>query len=526
MKVYIFGHKKPDTDSVCACISLSYLKNKQGMDTKPKVLGTVNSESKFVLDYFNIPEPEYLNDVKVQIRYMEYNKGVYLDEYSSINQAYKKLDEGNLTGIPLVNKDQKLLGYINLKEISRYLITESNGEIITSYDNIVKDLNGKEVLKFKEEIKGEINFYNKKSSIFIIYKEEMLKKAIELKSELIIYLQNDIPDEILKIAKEKKINIITTTKDFYKVIYRLKQCNYIKNINVFPSPIKFYEKDFRTDFLEAARKYGHTNYPVIKKDKTCLGMIRLIDQDKYTKRKVILVDHNQLSQSVDGLEEAEIIEIVDHHNLGTIGTSLPISFRSMPVGSTCTIIERMYRESNIEIPTNIAGLLISGIISDTLMLKSPTTTQIDKDSLDRLLKIVDINIEDYAYQMFKAGSSIKNLTTKEIVNSDYKTFNLEEGKIGIGQIITMDVEEIKEKQQEYIEILNNQVRDLKYMVSALFVTDVLKNGSYLFYNDESSDVIKDAFNLSEIHQGLFLKDVVSRKKQMLPPIYEVLENKN
>ena len=537
--VYIFGHKMPDTDSVCASISLSYLKNKLGMKTEPRVLGALNKETKFVLDYFNIPEPEFLNDVKVQIKNMNYNTEAMVEEHTSIFEAYKYLVQCGVTGFPLVNKNKKLTGYINVKGISRYLIEGDINYLYTSYDNILKTLNANEVLRFDDEIEGNILAAAYKSETFVNRvklnpdnvvlvgdRYKIQEYCVESGIKLMILVNNvKLSNDLLEIAKKNKVNIVCVPMGTYKTSNMVKLCNYVKLININSAPVTFNVFDYRNDFIEISSKLGHTNYPIVNKKNICLGMLRLVDSSEFERKQVILVDHNQQSQSVDGIDEASILEVIDHHNLGTIGTSMPINFRCMPVGCTCTIIYKLYQEAGVKIPKDIAGIMLSAILSDTLLFKSPTTTSIDVEIGGELAKIAGLNIEEYGTKMFKAASSVAGLSVEEIIHSDMKTFKYGESNMAIGQCITMDFDELLERKDEIVAGLNDMTEHGKYSVALLFVTDIIKNGSYLFFNDNSEEILEEAYGIEHANQGVYLDGMVSRKKQMLPPLLELEERR-
>ena len=537
--VYIFGHKMPDTDSVCASISLSYLKNKLGMDTEPRVLGTLNKETKFVLDYFNIPEPEFLNDVKVQIKNMNYNTEAMIEEHISIFEAYKSLVQFGVTGFPLVNKNKKLTGYINVKGISKYLIEGDINYLYTSYDNVLKTLNATEVLRFDDEIEGNILAAAYKSETFINRvklnsdnivivgdRYKIQEYCVESGVKLMLLVNNvKLSADLLEEARKKRINVVCVPMGTYKTSNMIKLCNYVKLININPTPVTFNVYDYRNDFIDVSSKLGHTNYPIVNKKNICLGMMRLVDANDFERKQVILVDHNQQSQSVDGIEEANILEVIDHHNLGTIGTSMPINFRCMPVGCTCTIIYKLYQEAGIKIPKDIAGIMLSAILSDTLLFKSPTTTSLDKEVGEELAKIACVDILEYGTKMFKAASSVAGLSVDEIIHNDMKTFKYGDSNMAIGQVVTMDFDELLKRKDEIVSELNNMTQFGNFSVSLLFVTDIIKNGSYLFFNDSSENILEEAYGISHAIQGVYLDGVVSRKKQMLPPLLELEERR-
>ena len=282
--------------------------------------------------------------------------------------------------------------------------------------------------------------------------------------------------------------------------------------------------DYFTDFKMMTHKINHTNYPVINKKGECLGLIRLTGPNDYDKQKVILVDHNNLAQSVDGIEEADILEIIDHHNLGAIGTNVPINFRSKPVGCTSTMIYEMFIQEKVNIPSNIAGLMLSAILSDTLLLTSPTTTEDDKNAAVKLADIAKVDMDKYGLEMIKAASSIEGMSVKDLIKSDFKNYVVGSKNLGIGQVMTLDFDRIKENIDEYVHVLDEMV-DTNYSVVVIFITDIIKNGSYVIYNTKASDLIEDAFGLKNVHEGLFLPKMVSRKKQILPSILSVMEDK-
>lgn len=538
-KTFIFGHKSPDTDSVCASISLSYLKNQLGFDTEPRVLGDLNKETNFVLNYFKFPEPKFLNDVKVQIKNMKYNKKAMINENASIYETYEKINEFDVTGLPLVDNKNKLTGYCNVKEIAKYLIDGDITQLDTSYENILETLNGKSILKFNDEIRGHVLAATFRSVTFIDRVDlnnndilivgdryKILEYSVKTPVKLLILINNfTLPDELLEIAKQNKVNVISVPMGSFKCANMVKLCNYIKLININPNPITFDDFDYRDDFIKISTKYGHTNYPIIDKDNKCVGMLKLVDQNNYDKAKVILVDHNQAGQSVDGIDEADILEVIDHHNLGTIGTNTPINFRSMPVGCTCTIIYHLFKESNVEIPRNIAGLMLSAILSDTLLLKSPTTTDVDIRIANELAKIAQVDINQYGTKMFKEGSSVKGMTPTEIIHQDRKSFNYNDANINISQITTLDIDNVINIKEDIIGALNSMCDLGNYKISLLFVTDIINKGSYLFYNDSSKDIVSEAYSIKDIRQGVYMDGVVSRKKQMLPNLLEVIERR-
>ncbi len=538
--IYIFGHKNPDTDSIVASIALSHLKNKLGINAIAATLGELNSETKYALNYFNIKNPYHLNDVKLQIKDVSYHKGYYIDKNKSIKEAFDYMNNYSLTGIPVVENKNKYYGYVSLKELSREIINGDYHKIDTSYSNLLNILNGKEILKYEKEISGKVlvasyakeTFMKKiildNSYILVVGdRREIIEYAIESKVKLIINIAGvELTKEILNKAKKNKVNIISTPLNSYEVGKTISFSNYIKNIIRKEESITFNELDYLSDFLDESKKFKHTNYPILNSKKECLGLLTLTDCNEVQKKQVILVDHNNSSQSVEGLEEAEIIEIIDHHNIGNINTKKPINFRNARVGSVNTIIYELYKENNVKIPKDIAGIMASAIISDTLLLTSPTTTARDKIALINLSKISKIKYKKYGIELLKSGMSISRLSKKDILYKDFKSYKINKCMIGNRKIFTADIDMIKNKKNNLIKYLDEVATKEKYKVLTLFVTNIFENTSYCLYNTTSEEIIKNSFSLEEIYEGIELKDIVSRKIQIAPYIMDTIEKEN
>ena len=535
-KVYVFGHKNPDTDSVCGAISLSYLKNRIGYNTEARILSDINDETKYALNYFGFSIPKYLNDVKVRIRDITYHKDYYVKEDTSIFDTYTFMSNKNITGVPIVDKNNKFVGYVSLKEIASSMITDDNNYINTTFDNIVNTLNSVNYNKVNNEISGNIvavtfddntfikNIKLDSNSIVIVGdRPNIIKYAIESKVKLIIIIGNRLLDlEQLLIAKLNNINLIFTPLTSFETSKKLELTNKISTIKRNENCICLNVDDYMTDFIDISNRTKHTNYPIVNKSGICYGLLRLIDINEYKKTQVILVDHNSSKQSVDGIEEAEILEVIDHHNIGDT-TKVPINFRTMTVGSVNTIIYYIYKENNIDIPNDIAGLMISGIISDTLLLNSPTTTYHDKHVLSELSNQINIDYEKYGIELLKSGMNYDNKSIEDIIYQDYKVYSVNDYKFSIGQALTVDLNDFRKDIDKYVSVLNEVSNKNSYKTSALFITDILKKKSMIIYNSDSHYIIKDAFNLSDIYEGVILDDILSRKKQIVPNIMSVIE---
>jgi manganese-dependent inorganic pyrophosphatase len=531
-EIYIFGHKKPDTDSVTSAIALAYLKNKQGLNAKPMILDTINTETEFVLKHFGIEVPSFLSDVKVKVEDIDYYNDFFVKENVSILKAYEYIKEKKVTAIPVTDDNNKLLGLVTLKMIANELISGKFEKLKTSYKNILETLKGNEIINVSNEIEGNIivaayksetiftNVKLEPNTILIVgNRHEIINYAINSKIKLLI-LTGDakLADDEIKLAKQNGVNVISTKYDsFYttkliglsEYIYTLLDNIRIQSINT---------KIYLDNLLEMSLKQGYNNYPVVDEEGECKGLVRITDIKNKRRKQVILVDHNETEQSVTGLDEAEIIEIVDHHKIGDLTTNKPINFRNMGVGSTNTIVYMMYTEARIEIPKDIAGLMFSGIISDTLNFTSPTTTEIDIEAANELANIAQIDKDEYAMEMFKAGTKIDGKTVEEIIMSDLKVFQIDENKVAVSQVFTLSSKQILNEKQKYIETMEKMREAKGYSMIVMFLTDIVKKGSFVLYSENSKTKLEDAFDLKEIEQGIYMDGILSRKKQIIPKL--------
>ena len=534
--VYVFGHRNPDTDSVTAAITLSYLKRKLGMNAIPVILSSINRETKYALNYFGVTEPKFLNDVKLKVRDLDYSKGYMVPIDCSIYDAYQKMAREGISKIPVVDKNKQLLGIVSMTDIARECLTGEYSKIDSYYKNILSAINGEKVTKYDMVIKGRLVVPGYRSTTFINeipLKEDnilitgnrysIIEYAIESKVKLIIVTDNlEVKPEQLRLAKTNKVNIIKTK---YSSLDTIKKFNFCNNISTIMTTTKVHTVNANDDlsaFVTSAEKAKYTYYPIIDNHNKCLGIIKYANIGYRNKKKVILVDHNSYEQSAIGLEEADILEIVDHHNIANIGTSHPINFRNMPVGSTSTIIYLMYKENNIKIPRDMAGLMLSGILSDTLILNSPTTTNIDRDAVNNLARLAKVDYKKYGFDMISYGTKLVGKTKEEVLYNDYKRYPTSNGTIGLGQIYTTNIADFEKEKKDYIDMLNNVASINEYKFVALFVTDIIKNGTYIYYSNGGKEILTKAFNLEEINEGTYLPNVLSRKMQVLPAILDIM----
>lgn len=534
-KVYVFGHQKPDSDSVAASISAAYLMNQKYKDYEfvPRILGKISKETNFILNKFNIETPEFLNDVKLKVKNIAYRKDFYIHEDNSIKDAYDFITEHSTSGVPIVDYELKVKSVITLKDIAKLLVDLSTS-LDTTMDNILKAINGKSVNKVDDLIVGNIFLTSYRSTTFrekeVLHTDDIvitgdrhsiIEQAVESKVKMIILTNgNYMKEEHLALAIQNEINVIKTDLSIFEVMQLLKLSNSLKSYKG-NDVVCLYENDFSERIEELEKKYNYTNLPVVDKDDKCLGLLRYNETFDINKVKVLLVDHNEKHQSVEGIDEADIIEIIDHHKLGNVSTDKPINLRCMTLGSTCTILYLMYKEQNIEIPKDIKGVMLSAILSDTLCLKSPTTTKTDEETVRELSKSLNINYEEYALEMFKEGSDLSDKDPEDIVTQDFKRFTMDDYLIGVGQVFVTGMDAIKEKQPFLKDALESVKKAGDFYATTLFVTDILTSTSYLYYTDSFKNILEKAFKIEELEQGYALKDIVSRKKQIIPKIMEV-----
>lgn len=533
----IFGHKTPDTDSVCAAIVLSELKNELNEASVPYILGNINKETEFVLKYFNVEVPKILNNVKIQIKDLDYDRVKPFNKNQSVHFAYFNMNENKLRTLPVVDDEGFLAGIVTMKDIAMSLINTDQQYLCTSYDNIIETLIGKSLLKFDEIIDGEITvasfeertlrrsaILNKNSIVIVGDRYDVIKYAVEIGVKLIIITGDmEVSPELIEQAELNKVNIIRTPYHTYYTAKNISLSKYVKDIMKDKDIMMFSDDDYLNDCKEDIEQSKHSKFPIISRDKKYVGLLSRNHLINPQRKKVILVDHNEMNQSADGLDEAEILEVIDHHKIGDIRTSIPIIFRNIPVGSSNTIIYHLYKENNVKIEKKTAGLMLSGIISDTLLFKSPTTTEKDRMAVDELLKIVDLDLYKYAMEMFKAGTSLEGYTMEEILFQDFKKFNLVYKNVGISQVFTLDINQIMNRKNEFIKLIDDITVDKDYFLIIMAVTDIVNEGSYIFYTSSKERLVKGIFEEENVYQGIYVDKCVSRKKQIVPRVINALK---
>ncbi|RQD70477.1 MAG: putative manganese-dependent inorganic diphosphatase [Tindallia sp. MSAO_Bac2] len=533
MSIYVFGHQHPDTDSITSAVALAYLKKQQGMDAIPCRLDTIGRETQFVLDYFNLQTPQLIDNVKVQVKDIRYDFTQGITPECSILTAYQTMVQNHFETLAVLDNEENLLGIVSMKDIAMGLIKGDFYHLKTSLRNLAATLGGTLLTEQRKQIDGKISviaFYYKTirgtlgpdSIIIVGDRYDIIEHAIESGVQLIILTgANTLPRELLSKANSNGISILSVPQNTFHAAKIIDQCNYVSTIMRSGNIIKFIDTQYLEELKDELANSHFRNYPVVDLNNRFLGFINRKHLMNPERKQVILVDHNESGQSADGLEEAQILEVVDHHKIGDLSTSMPISFRNKPVGSTCTIVAEMYQEAGVEIPDNIAGALISGIISDTLYFKSPTTTDQDQKTVEKLNGQLNLNLEEYAMEMFRAGTSLEGQSTEDVFYKDFKSFYLEGEKVGISQVFTLDLDEISNRKNQLQDLMKTIKHEGSYYLVLLLVTDILKEGSYVYYVSRTRHLLTTAFSTT-VEQGTFIPHVISRKKQVIPKIVEAI----
>ncbi|MBF7097413.1 putative manganese-dependent inorganic diphosphatase [Alkalibacter mobilis] len=535
--VLVFGHKNPDTDSVTSAIVMADYKKKMGVSAVPVTLDEIGKDSRYVLDYFNADIPAVLDNVKIQMKDLNYDKTKPLTSKNSIFDAYSYMGKNRLRTLPLVDDENYLIGIVTMKDIAMSLISSEQRLINSSFDNIVEAMEGVSINKVGENVDGEVlvtafhldtieemRLFNSNTIVIVGDRTDILKHAIESNVQLIIVTGcKEIDAEIIESARNNKINLIATCFDTYEATKTIFLTNYVQNIMISENILYFKENDYLEESREIIRDSEHSKFPLVTEDGKYMGILGRGHIISPAKKKVILVDHNEYTQSAEGIREAEILEIVDHHKIGDISTTLPISFRNQPVGSTNTILYNMYKEAGFPIDGPIPGLMLAGIVSDTLLLKSPTTTDRDREAVEDLVKITGIDLNAFAMEMFKKGTDLSGKSVEEIFFSDYKEFVLEGVKVGISQVFTLNIDAISENIDEFLTFIKNLNNSRHQYITMCIITDIIKQGSYIFYNDNKSI---DSLFERKMKQGIFVEGWVSRKKQIIPVLSEGIKKIN
>lgn len=540
--VYIIGHKNPDTDSICSALAYAYLKNTlEGGGYIAARAGQLNQETQYVLNFFQAEAPVYVADVMTQVKDIEIRKTEGVQSNLSLKQAWNLMRRIGAVTLP-ITKEQKIEGLITIGDIATSYMDVLDSKILaqanTQYRNIIDTLEGTILVGSAEDYynKGKVliaaanpdlmeDYIEEGDLVILGNRYESQLCAIEMRAGCIIVCEGaKVSMTIKKLAQEHHCVVISTPHDTFTAARLINQSMPIRYFMKSENLTIFNVNEKTDDIKEIMGQKRYRDFPIVDKDDNYIGMISRRNLLNLKRKQVIMVDHNEESQAVDGIDHAEILEIIDHHRLGTLETMSPVFFRNQPLGCTATIMYQMYQERGVEIPKKIAGLLCSAIISDTLMFRSPTCTAIDKSAAEHLAQIAGVDIEDLAIDMFSAGSNLGSRTAEEIFYQDFKRFDVGNVEFGVGQINSMNAVELEEIREKLIPYLPVAHRESGLNMIFFMLTNIIKESTELLcYGPNSDTLVKEAFQLPDDGDSYELKGLVSRKKQLIPSLAGMIQ---
>ena len=542
-KVWVVGHKNPDTDSICAAIAYANLKNQaDGNRYEAKRAGELNEETKYVLDTFGVKSPGLITDVGEQVKDIEIRKTPGVSGKISLKRAWEMMKEQNVVTLPVTDKENNLEGLIITGDIATSYMDVYDNSILsrakTQYQNIVDTLDGTMLCGNEHAyfMKGKVvvgsanpetmeQFLEDDDLVIMGNRYDAQICALESNASCIVIAGSpQVPKTIVKMAEEKHCVLITTDYDTYTAARLINQSMPIKFFMRREQLVTFETEEYIDEVREIMSKEKHRDFPVLDEDGKYIGMISRRNLLNMKKKQLILVDHNEKTQAVDGIGGADILEIIDHHRIGSLETMSPVFFRNQPLGCTATIIYQMYQEQKVAIDKKVAGLLCSAILSDTLMYRSPTCTPLDKAVAEELAQIADINIEEHAKAMFQAGSDFGSKTPEEIFYQDFKTFSQDGVEFGVGQLSAMTQEELEQVRDKLLPYLRDVLVERKIEMVFVMLTNIIEETTYLICaGEKADDLVEKAYHVHKEGDYHVLKGVVSRKKQLIPMFMSAMQ---
>lgn len=540
--VYVSGHRNPDTDSICSAIAYSYLLNATNKyNAVPVRLGEINRETEYVLKRFGVEHPVLLKTVKQKVEDLNYDKVTVFSKDLTLKTAWFLLKQQNLKSAPILDEHGQLLGLLSTSNIIEGYMDQWDSEVLekakTPVENVIDTLEAN-VIYLNESLKvveGDIHIAAMSGSeakkrihendVVIVGgdRSDDLEELISVKPSLIVLTGSLTADEnVVKKCEEQGISIISTPFNTYQTSQQIVQAIPVEYVMI-KGDIKTFSTDDTLDYMkEVMSETRYRGYPVIDLNNRCVGSISRFALLKGLRKKVILVDHNERGQSIPGIEEADILEIVDHHRVADIQTVGPLLFRGEPLGSTATIVTKIFDELDVEMPSHIAGLLLGAVVSDTLLFKSPTCTPVDTKIAKKLAKIAGVDIQEFAMEMFKAGTSLVGKTVDEIFNQDFKKFSFDNLQVGVAQVNSMDIEGFLPYKKDMLDYMNKFAEDNNLEFTLLLLTDIINANSEIFVGGPRPELVEKAFNVQLTECQGTLAGVISRKKQVVPAITAVM----
>ena len=532
-KIYITGHKNPDTDSICSAIALAELKNKTGDDAEAIRLGEINRETEFVLNYFGMEKPRLKTSIMPQIRDLDMDGAYCVSPDLSMAGAMEIMQKNNITSLPVVDGKENLIGIISLSNIAATYMEVWDDTMLgrsdASLENIKDVLKGQwiHLPKKPRPITGKmaikaIKNQNliEKGDVVIVGDDVEDQEATILKDValLILTISTTLDERLLKLAEERHVAVISTGLSTFMVARLLPQAVPIGYVMTKKDLVVFHKDDLIDEVRAKMAESRFRAYPVLDERDRVIGSISRYHLITDLKKKIILVDHNERNQSIDDLDSADILQIVDHHRVANVATSSPIFFRNEPVGSTATIVSKMFFENGIMPSTKVAGLLCAAMISDTLLFRSPTSTATDRYILNKMSKLAGIDVEDFAMKMFKAGTSLEGKKPEELLNTDVKNFVFDGSTVRICQIFTMDPDSTAAVEESLKEAMEAYVKKEAVASFILMITDIFREVSDIIVVGGFKEALAREFG-KEIEGDKFSAEgLLSRKKQLVPKV--------
>lgn len=538
--VYVIGHRNPDTDSICSAIGYSHLKQALGVNAIPARCGKINNETKYALEYFKMEQPLLLADLYPRVKDVALECKTVVRQHDTLRRLGEVMRKSELQSVPVTDSNGDLVGIVSVSDLAkRYFLElglQSLVDMRVRYRDIIQATESKVLVAGDENefIEGSIKIAAgsvettlnslKPKDIVLVGDRSVttLRKILNSGISCMIVTGGcRVAAEALAEAANLKIFVLATPYDTYTVGRLLNQCVPIRRI-MHSEPVCFRPMDLLSDIKGVMDEHRFRSYPVVENNK----LVGIVSSDEIMlpeREKVILVDHNERGQAIEGIEDAKIVEIIDHHRLGGIQTSEPIYIRQEPVGCTCTIVANMHWDNDVEIPPSIAGLLLSAIISDTVLFKSPTCTQKDKNTAERLAEIAGVDLKEYGLAMLRAGAGIGGKTPTEIAKNDLKEFKIGDYRIIVSQISVMDPKEVLDIEDKLIEVMKDNCEREGFDMHLLMVTDILEEATYLVYSGSPKTLIGEAFKKDASGTHVYLPGVMSRKKQIIPPLSEAVK---
>ncbi|MDD2206799.1 MAG: putative manganese-dependent inorganic diphosphatase [Aminobacterium sp.] len=535
--VYILGHVNPDTDSICSAIAYSHYKSAVSKNNRyiPVRLGVPNNETKFVLDYFKEPTPIMLENIYTQLSDIPFDEPVNVKMKTPLSDVWNLMSKSSIKTVNVVDEKNLFLGLVTLGDIAKASLEmgDTFSDVQIPLKNIVKTLNGELLFACNMSFNGRVvvagmesetlkRHLDRKTLVIVGDRKEIQIQALQSKIHTLVIADGAaVSDEISLLAREKKVNLITVPYDLYSTVKRIARSVPVEYIARTDKVVTFALHEELDDIKDSLLKHKYRHFPILH-NKVPVGMLSRRHLLTATGKNVILVDHNEKTQSIEGLEQAQILEIIDHHRIGSIETFQPIVFINRPVGCTATIIYSLYKDSGVELPSSIAGLMCAAILSDTLVFKSPTCSSEDMEAAEELADLANIDIDSFSRSMFEAGTSLRGKTAEEIFFTDYKSFNVADFKIGVSQVFFYNTQRDFDK-KSLLDFMQEYKTRGGYDMLLLMLTDIINEGSEFLFVGNREELISRAFDI-EIHgESFYLPHVISRKKQVIPQLIESIK---